>query len=63
VSFSARQHRYIRIPQVMEWLRLGWLPLPSLDGSTHGNWSVHCVWICDCPVPAFSLSSAEGPSR
>jgi hypothetical protein len=52
VTFSARQHRYCRIPHMADWLALGWLPLPSLDGTHHGDWSVHCVWICDCPAPS-----------
>jgi hypothetical protein len=37
----------------MDWIALGWVPLPSLDGTPHGHWSVHCVWICDCAPPAL----------
>jgi hypothetical protein len=54
MTFNARLHRYIRIPEAMDWLRLGWMPLPSLAGTSHGRWSVHCVWICGCSAPALS---------
>jgi len=53
MNFNARLHRLVRIPEAMDWLALGWLPLPSLDGTHHGKWSVHCVWICDCLAPAL----------
>ena len=53
MTFDARQHRYCRIPYMADWLALGWLPLASLHGSHHGDWSGHCVWICDCPAPAL----------
>ena len=37
-----------------DWLALGWLPLASLAGTHHGDWSVHCVWICDCDPVALT---------
>ena len=30
------QHRFVAVDQAMDWLRLGWLPLPTLDGTHHG---------------------------
>jgi hypothetical protein len=41
-------HRWVRHHRVMDYLRLGWLALPSLDGTHHGCWSVHCIWLCNC---------------
>jgi hypothetical protein len=32
----------------MEYVRLGWLPLPSLYGTHHGEFKVHVVWLCSC---------------
>lgn len=38
----------------MDYVKMGWLPLPSLDGTHHGDWSVHMAWICDCRMPHLS---------
>jgi hypothetical protein len=32
----------------MDFVRHGWLPLPSLDGTYHGEYRVHLVWLCCC---------------
>lgn len=45
-----RTFHLVRIPDVAEWLRLGWIAWPSLDGCGHGEWSVLCEWLCDCPM-------------
>lgn len=59
MKYEARQHRLCRIPKMPEWLALGWLPLQSLDGTHHGEWSVHCVWICDCKPPVIENEAQE----
>lgn len=42
-------HRYVRIERVDDYLRMGWLPLDTLAGTVHGQWSVHMAWIqCEC---------------
>lgn len=41
-------HRFVRHADALDYCRLGWLVLPSLDGTHHGAWSVHCVWLCAC---------------
>lgn len=41
-------HRYVLHDHVPDYLRLGWLALPTLEGTHHGCWSVHCVWLCGC---------------
>ena len=41
-------HRYVRIHQAEDYLRLGWLPLPTLAGTPHSTWSVHMAWLCGC---------------
>lgn len=45
---TPREHRYVRYHEVDAYLAVGWLALPTLNGTTHGQWSVHCVWLCDC---------------
>lgn len=43
----AREHRWAPHEKVLDYLKLGWLPLPTLEGTHHGEWSVHMVWLCD----------------
>jgi hypothetical protein len=51
-------YRYCRIPDMEDWLRLGWLPTSALDGTHHGDWSVLCVWICGCAPPSLRVKLA-----
>lgn len=51
-------HRFVRHYAALDYLRLGWLVLPSLDGTSHGQWSVHCVWLCSCK-PVEPLGEAR----
>lgn len=41
-------HRFVLHDVVPDYLRLGWLALSSLEGTHHGFWSAHCVWLCGC---------------
>jgi hypothetical protein len=41
-------HRWVRHHVAMDYVRLGWLPLSTLDGTSHGAWSIHVVWLCSC---------------
>jgi hypothetical protein len=41
-------HRMVRHEHAMDYVLLGWLPLDSLDGTVHGAWSIHMVWLCPC---------------
>jgi hypothetical protein len=41
-------HRWVITPNVPDYLRIGWLALPTLEGTGHGLYSVHCVWMCSC---------------
>lgn len=50
-------HKFVRHEFALDYLRCGWLALPSLDGTHHGAWSVHCVWLCGC-APVYPR--AEG---
>jgi hypothetical protein len=41
--------RFVRQPRALDYVRLGWLPLPDLYGTNHGVWSVLMRWSpCDC---------------
>lgn len=44
----ASLHRFVRHQEVSAYLRMGWLALNSLDGTHHGEWSTHMVWLCHC---------------
>lgn len=47
---TAPVHRLVRHEDALDFCRVGWLPLPSLDGTCHGQWSVHLAWLCECPI-------------
>lgn len=36
-------HRWVRHDAADDYCRLGWVPQATLDGTTHGHWSVHVV--------------------
>jgi hypothetical protein len=56
-------HRWVRIPEVENHLRMGWFPLRSLEGTRHGDWSVHMKWLCDCPVPGADFTLPNSASH
>lgn len=41
-------HRWVRHHEAMAYCALGWLPLPGLRDTYHGQYSVHMVWLCEC---------------
>ena len=43
-----RLHRYAKISEAMDYVLLGWIPLPSLRGTHHESYAVHMAWLCDC---------------
>lgn len=54
-------HRWVIHQRVMDYLLLGWLALPSLEGTGHGIYSAHCVWLCRCRLaePTYAMSSPQ----
>ena len=43
----------------MDYVQLGWLPLPTLQRTHHGEWSVHVVWLCGCrPIEPINEKEA-----
>jgi len=44
-------HRWVRIPVAEDYLRLGWIARDTLEGTSHGYWSVHVAWICPTCQP------------
>lgn len=50
-------HRWVTHERVPDYLLIGWLALPTLDGTHHGHWSAHCVWLCPCPAVEPGTSS------
>ena len=43
-------HRWVQHDRVADYLRLGWLALPTLESTWHGVYAAHCVWLCGCPL-------------
>jgi hypothetical protein len=43
-------HRWVIHERVPDYLRLGWMAMPSLEGAHHGYWSAHCIWLCECKL-------------
>jgi len=41
-------HRWVTFDRVADYLRLGWLAIPTLEGTGHGLWAAHCIWLCQC---------------
>lgn len=58
VGMTAAIHKWVRHQQALDYCRVGWMPLPSLDGTHHGEWSVHMIWLCRCPVVQPRSSAA-----
>ena len=58
-------HRYVRFYRADDYLRLGWIPLPTLADTPHGQWAVHMAWLCGCdPVEPAAMREArcDGPT-
>ncbi len=36
--------------QIDDACRLGWMPLPTYEGTHHAAHAVHAVWLCDCKM-------------
>lgn len=41
-------HRWVLHDRVPDYLLIGWLALPTLEGTGHGIYSAHCAWLCEC---------------
>ncbi len=37
-------HAWVRQDDVPSWISAGWKALNSLDGTPHGQWSIHLIW-------------------
>lgn len=48
---TERVFLYVRHADVPSYLLMGWLALPALEGTHHGQWSVLMQWLCDCKMP------------
>jgi hypothetical protein len=53
-------HRWALHGRVPDYLLLGWMALPTLEGTHHGHWSAHCVWLCGCRVVEPTNDHGEG---
>ena len=48
LPFPDAIHKFVRLHEITDALNLGWMALDSLKGTHHGDYSVHCVWLCGC---------------
>lgn len=53
-------HRWAPREMVDEYVRLGWIPLPTLEGTIHGVWRVHVLWPLD-QTPPVEPAAARRP--
>lgn len=44
MSIIASVHRWVRHEHVPAYTELGWVELPTLNGTHHGAWSTHMAW-------------------
>ena len=47
-SSCVELHRYVPVGKAMEFARLGWMPMPTFQGTVHEAYSVHMIWRCCC---------------
>lgn len=56
-------HAYARFRELEDFVTLGWIPWPSLEGVWHGEYRVHVEWRCCCgrapPLPEEARGRAE----
>jgi hypothetical protein len=52
-------HRWVRHHMAEDYLRCGWVAQTTLEGTTHGEWSVHVCWICTACAPVEPKRHAE----
>jgi hypothetical protein len=48
MTHRMRFHRWVSHDCVPDYLLVGWMALPTLEGTGHGQWAAHCIWLCDC---------------
>lgn len=56
-------HRFVIHASVPDYLLCGWLALPSLEGTGHGIYSTHCIWLCSCRCVEPTLNPPDAPSH
>lgn len=52
-------HRWVLHRDVPDYLLCGWLALPTLRGTNHGIYAVHCVWRCKCKMVEPIMGRSE----
>ena len=56
-------HRWVPHAHVRDYLLLGWMALPTLEGTNHGLYAAHCVWLCACPVASPASAGDDRVGR
>ena len=56
-------HRYVPVGRAMDYVRLGWVPLPTFKGTVHQDYSVHMMWRCCCNREVVEPRRAMRPVR
>ena len=63
IAVLGELHRFVPVDRVIEFVRLGWLPLPTLAGTHHGEFKVHVVWLCCCGAKEPDPHTARALAR
>lgn len=64
-----RLHRFVSVHRAMDFVRQGWLALPTLENTHHAEHRVHVVWLCCCerseqaPDPKLARALARASIR
>lgn len=43
-------YRYVTFEKLPDYLALGWVAHPALEGCHHGYYGVLAEWLCDCKL-------------
>lgn len=46
-------HKYVSLRDAMDYVLLGWVPSPALEGTNHGRYAVLMSWVCPTCAPVF----------
>lgn len=61
-----RWFHYVRLGDLADWLKCGWMPTPALVDTHHGFYAVLCEWPCACPMArprALAVAPHDGASH
>ena len=58
-----RWFHYVRLGDLADWLKCGWLPRPALVNTHHGFYAVLCEWPCGCQMARPGTTALSPQNR